>query len=189
MTGINYVFNAQNYVPDQGMPTHPEGKFPAIISNTLIRPTKDGTGGMFVVEFTTQVGRIEMRYNLWNSSAQAVDIAHKQLSALCYVTGVFNVDMNNEGASLRNAQCMIEVAKQRTNPEFNEVRRVLDRNGNEPGKTGAQQSQPGPAQQQPQAQPMQPIGQPQPQPQPQPAGWAGPGGAPQGNAPAWATSR
>lgn len=136
MTGFNYTFDASQYAPEQGGQAHPIGKFPAFISNTAIQPTKDNDGGMFVVEFTTEAGKISNRYNLWNQSQKAVDIAHKQLSALCHSVGVFRVDMQNEGAALRNARLMIEVGKQKDS-EYTEVKRVFDPNGNEPGKAGA----------------------------------------------------
>jgi hypothetical protein len=213
MTTFNYVFDATQYAPDQGMPAHPVGsKFPAYVSDTSIVPTKDNTGGMFVIEYTTQAGKINHRFNLWNQNQQAVDIAHKQLSAVSHATGVFKLDMNNAGAALRNAQLMIDVGKQK-DTEYTEVKRVYDRYGNEPGKTGGgtpqpqPQAQPGPQpgpgqqwqpnapgpQPQPQGGPAPQWG-PQSQPQPQgpqggaPGGW--PGGAPQGQpqggpAPQW----
>lgn len=212
MTGFNYTFDATQFAPDQGGPAHPVGKFRALISNTEVKPTKDGTGGMFVVEFTTEAGKISNRYNLWNNSQDAVRIAHGQLSALCHATGIHRVDMSNEGAALRNAQLMIEVGKQRGDETYTEVKRVYDVNGNEPGKAGAGPAAPaagpqgGPGfgapggftpQQPPQGQPGpgpaqggwgapqgQPQGQPQPGPQGAPQGAPGGWGQPQGAAPA-----
>lgn len=185
---MNGGFDARQFQPQQGTPAHPAGMFDAVISNTEIKPTKDGTGGIFAVEFTTPAGRIVRNYNLFNSSPQAVEIAHKELSALCHATGVFNLDYTNEGAALRNARCRIEVAPQARNPEYMEIKRVFDTQGNEPGRAPAN-SQPQPqggawgGQPQQQAQPQQqqqpPMqqapngnwqGQPQTQPQAQPQG-------------------
>lgn len=137
MTGFNYHFDATNIPPEQMVATLAPGKFRAQVLNTLIKPTKDEDGGMFVVTFTSEGGQIDMRYNLWNNSAKAVEIAHKQLSALCHATGVFKLDMNNEGAAIRGAWCVIEVAKQ-ANTEYMEVKKVFDVNGNEPGKPPTQ---------------------------------------------------
>lgn len=153
--GFNYQYDATQYDPNQGTPSHPVGKFPATVTNTSIVPTKNNDGGMFVVEFTTQAGKVSNRYNLWNANTQAVEIAHKQLSALCHSVGVFKLDMNNDGASLRNAQCTLQIGLQKGQPEggYTEIQRVFDRNGNEPGKSGAgPQPAGGPA---PQQQPMQ----------------------------------
>ncbi len=134
-------FDASQFTPSQAQGAHPAGVFDATISNTLIKPTKAADGGLFEVEFSTNSGRISNRYNLWNPSPQAVEIAHKELSALCYATGIFKLDFRNDGAALRNARCKIEVAKQ-ANSEYMEVKRVLDMNGNEPGRAPAPASVP-----------------------------------------------
>jgi hypothetical protein len=175
MSGFNYVFDATQYAPEQGGGSHPIGKFAAIISATSIKPTKENNGGMFVVEFETEGGRISSRYNLWNQSQKAVDIAHKQLSALCHATGVFRVDMSSEGASLRGQRCMIEVGLQggeQGEKGYTEVKKVFDPNGNEPGRPASAASAQAfqPTRQQPQA----PV-----QPQQQPAqAWGAPAQAP-----------
>lgn len=137
--GFTGTFDAQQFAPKQVGATHPTGKFPANISNTSIEPTKDGNGGMFIVEFTTPAGSIVMRYNLWNPSPQAVQIAQGQLSALCHATGVFKLDWQNDGAALRNARCQIEVVDQfdkgtKLPNGYTQVSKVYDTNGNEPGK-------------------------------------------------------
>lgn len=191
MAGFNYVFDAAQYAPEQAASAHPVGKFPAVVSKTEIKPTADGTGGMFAVEFTTNEGRISTRYNLWNQNAKAVEIAHKQLSALSHATGVFKIDMNNEGAALVNARCMIEVGKQKDS-DYVEVKRVYDASGFEPGK--APQNQGAAFGQQPVGQPLTPAqGNPTP-PQTAPAAnaWGAPNPvqqpqqqAPQPTQPAW----
>lgn len=201
MAGMNYVFDATQFNPEQGIGKHPTGKFPASISETSIEENKNKDGGYFSVTFTTPAGSIRKNYNLWYSNPtdgqkQAVEIANKSLSALCYATGVFKVGMTDEGAALRGARCQIEVTPQKNNPEYHEVSKVYDANGNEPGKApaaapqpaaGAQQggwsSQPAPA-----AQPA-PAPAPAPQQQPANAGWQqGPTAAP-GSAPPWAGNR
>ena len=193
-------FDANQHAPKQLGAIVPPGKWPFQISNTAIVPTKAGDGGMFVVDFNTPHGVAQMRYNLWNQSPKAVEIAHGQLSALCHATGVFKVNWQTQGAELRGAQGMIEVALQ--DPEkpdgYTEVKRVFDKNGNEPGKAPATAPQPqgngqawggspaasGAAQgQQPawgatQAQPQQPATQQAPQ------GWTQ--GPSSGQAPPWA---
>lgn len=145
MTAVQGSFDARQYQPQQGTPAHPPGMFEAQISNTEIKPTSAGTGGMFAVEFTTPAGRITRNYNLWNPSPQAVEIANKELSALCHATGVYNLDWTNEGAAMRNARCRIEVAPQTKNPEYMEIKRVFDMQGNEPGRPAQQQPQGGAA--------------------------------------------
>lgn len=172
-------FDANQFTPKQGGVSHPVGnKFPARISNTSIEPTKAGDGGMFVVEFTTPAGSIDMRYNLWNPNPQAVEISQGQLSALCHATGVFRLQWENEGAAMRSASCMIDVQQQTDKDgkptNYTRVSKVYDAAGNEPGKSQAQ------PQQQPQGgQPMQQnttggwaqTGQQQPQGQPAQGNW------------------
>lgn len=137
---INANFDASQFKPQYTMSGHPKGKYPATISNTEIRETKDKTGGMFIIEYTTQAGKIEDRFNLWNTSPQAVQIAQNQLSAVCYVTGIFKIDFNNDGAALRGAKLMIEVDDQKNKAGeptgYVEVSKIFDMQGNEPGKSG-----------------------------------------------------
>lgn len=187
---VNPNFDATNIPPQQGLAAHPPGMFDAFISDTSIENTKDGNGGMFCVEYTTPAGSIVQRFNLWNASQQAVEIANKQLSAVCHATGIFKLDWTNDGAALRNARLKIEVApqvdKKTKEPNgYMNVQRVFDVNGNEPGKGPAPNAggvmQPSSQPQQPPLQQnnsggwgTQPNPQPNPAPQTQPqtnAGW------------------
>lgn len=150
MAPINDQFDASGIQPQQGMSAHPPGMFDFQITNTRIVSTKDNSGGMFVVEFTSPAGRIENRYNMWNNSPQAVEIARKELSALCHAVGMFKLDFNNDGAALRGCRGKMEVVPQ-LNREgqpngYMEVKRVFDSNGIDPVDKarggGASQGQP-----------------------------------------------
>lgn len=180
----NTIFDATQFTPQQGGTAHPVGNFDAQITNTFAKGTKDQTGGMFVVEFTTPAGKIENRYQLWNQSTQAVEIAQKALSALCYSVGIFKISFPNNpdgspnmqmaGAELRGARCKIvvdyQIDKETKQPTaYVEVKKVLDMQGNEPGR-GVPTPQP---QQQPVQQPIQQA------PQQQPGGWGANGQSPQ----------
>ncbi len=157
-------FDATQHQPRQGGQAHPVGKFPFTITNTEIVPTKDGNGGMFVITFTSPSGEIVNRYNLWNNSAKAVEIAHGQLSALCHATGVFRLNFDNAGAELRGARGMMEIGYQKgseptaENPSggYVELKKVFDANGNEPGKAKvvAQPMSPAPVYNDPNATPQ-----------------------------------
>lgn len=185
------LFNAQQHAPVQGVPVHPVGMgFDAVITDTKKVPTgvtqdnPHGTGASFNVEFTTPAGKITNRYNLWNNNAKTVEISIGQLSALCHVTGVMQIDLSDQasaagvaGAALRNARCKIDVVQQyetvngeRKATQYTQIGRVLDIAGNEPGKASAGQVAP----QQPQVTQQQPMqqnpngGWAQPQQQPNP---------------------
>ncbi len=164
-------FDATKFNPEQGMAKHPVGKFPAIISGVSVEENNSKTGGYFSVLFTTQAGSIRKNYNLWfnnpsDGQKQAIDIASRQLSALCHAVGIIRL---GDGRELINARCQIDVTPQAKDERYNEVSKVYDANGDEPGKA--------PAAPQPQAAPAQPV-------QPQNGGWAPNGGASQTNAPA-----
>lgn len=157
---FNATFDASQFEPNQGGGAiHPPGTFDCMITNTSVDPTKDGTGGMFVVEISTPAGSSVRRFNLWNQSAKAVEIAHGQLSALCRAVGIFQVDFKNDGAALRNARCKVvidyQIDKETKQPtQYTEIKKFLDLAGNEPGKAPAQPQTVQQAQPQPGNQPM-----------------------------------
>lgn len=167
---VNWQFNANQYEPKQGMEGHPPAlKIPFTITSTAIQETKDKTGGMLVVDFTSTMGTVTHRYNINNASPKAVEIAYQQLSALCRAVNVYTIDGQNECAALRGAKGLMDVGYQKgeepgpNNPDakgYTELKRVYDLAGNDPSK---------PAQNQPQGQqptPQQPMQQAQPQAQP-----------------------
>lgn len=207
-------FDARSVQPQQGMSGHPAGMFGFTITNTYLQENSAKTGAMLVVEFTSDAGRIENRYNVSNPNPQAVEIAQKELSALCHAVNIYQVpypknpdgtpNMQMGGHTLRGGRGRMEVApqtdKQGKPNGYMEVKKVFDVNGNEPGKPGVQpqpQTQPQGVQQQ--SQPMQqntnggwsqgPSAQPQQQPtqqgNPGPA-WSNQGGGGQANpGPSW----
>lgn len=206
---VNWNFNANQYEPNQGMGIHPPAsKVPFTITNTAIIETKDKTGGMLVVDFTSPMGMIVQRYNINNQNAKAVEIAYGQLSALCRAVGIYQIDGQNECAALRGGKGLMDVGYQKgeePDPAFpdrkgyTELKRVYDINGNDPSKpAGApQQAQPQqttqPLQQQPggnwgqgsaPAQPTPPAP-PQLQQNPNPGQAWQPGGGGQQTAPPW----
>lgn len=184
-------FDATKFDPAQGMPSLPVGKHPVVIVNDEIKPTKDNSGGYLeltveIIDGPSKGMRGPMRLNLYNQSQQAVEIAHRQFSAICHAVGVYQV---NDGRQLHNIPFMVEVTLQR-DPEqakkgYTEISRVYDRNGNEPGKPGNQGAAAQPAQGGNQGgaawggQPQQQAPAQQQAPQGGNPGWGG--GQPQGN--------
>lgn len=170
-------FDATNIPPQQMGDKHPVGMFQFQITDTFGKANKDTPGGQFVVELTSPVGKVFNRYNLWNASEQAREIAHKELSALCHACGIFklsfeNLDPKDYGRELRGARGSMKVDLQdNSKPDgYIEVKKIFDINGNEPGKSGAN------AQPQPQKQPEPQNGswgnQQQQQPQQGSGGWS-----------------
>lgn len=210
MQAPQFQFNANQYEPNQGMSAHPPAqKVPFTISATSIVETKDKTGAMLVVEFTSPMGTVIQRYNIHNANPKAVEIAYGQLSALCRAVNIYQIDGSNECAALRGGKGLMDVGYQKgeePDPAFpdrkgyTELKKVYDLAGNDPSKpAAAQQNQPqsqqggaAPMTQQAGggwgAQPNQPAQQ-QPQPQQQPPQGGGqawqPGGAQQSGNPPW----
>ena len=214
MAQLLQAFNAQQFDPTQGGGSLPVGRHPVIIESSEVKANKANDGGYLQLKVKLidgpQMGTTgAYRLNLYHSNPQTAEIAHRQLSAICHVVGVFNVQ---DSAQLHNIPFIIEVGLQKgeeaAQKGYTEVKKVFDINGNEPGKAGqgAAQAQPQGqgsfSQQQPAQQPQQPQGgaewgqQPAQQPAAQPQGnapaWGGgqpaqqqPQGAPAGNAPAW----
>lgn len=142
------TYNANNYQPIQDVgSSHPPGRFQAMISGAEIKQNKEQTGGFLAVEFTTPAGKIVNRYNLWNKSEAAVDIARKQLSCLCRAVGRYELNFDNQqlpAYGLGGGQCQIEVVPQKDKEGketgYTEIKMILDMAGNDPAKPGQQQA-------------------------------------------------
>lgn len=142
---LNMNFNARTVDPTQRTGSNlPVGKHPVVITDSEVRATNDGNNGLLALELTVidgpskgQTG--EYRLNLYHqSSPKAVEIAQRQLSAICHVIGVYDV---NDSQQLHGKPFIVEVALQKGEEAqkngYTEVKKVYDINGNEPGKAGA----------------------------------------------------
>lgn len=142
---VAYSFNAQQHTPQYGGGGGlPVGKYKGVIVNSYTdNVEKNGmvTGGYLAFELTPIEGPLSGqkhtdRLNLHNTNPKVVEIANKQLSAYCHVTGKFQF---NDTAELHNIPFMFEIGLQKEpNPNgYTEVKAIFDVNGNEPGKAGA----------------------------------------------------
>ncbi len=86
------------------------------------------------------------RFNIYNSNPQAVQIAYKELSALCHVTNRLRLATEKD---LIGGQGLATIGPQTNNDKYSEVKQYKYTNGALPGANGQQQQQP---QQQPQQQ-------------------------------------
>lgn len=147
-------FDATTVDPATGGGNLPLGVHPAIIKSSAVKPTKDNTGGL--LELTVEIidGAHKgmqgvYRLNLWNANPQSVEIAGKQLSALCHVTNTWHLNAEPKGSELYNKPFKIVVEQQKApNDQYTQISAVLDIAGNAPvkGQAGAapqQQPQPG----------------------------------------------
>lgn len=105
-------FDASKIPEQQEFSALPEGPYTVIATSSEMKPTKSGTGQylQFVFEVLDgpQHGRkLWARFNLINPSPAAVDIANRELGALCRAVGVIKP---TESAELHNKPLIVEVA-------------------------------------------------------------------------------
>lgn len=149
MAKLVKAFDATTVDPEQGMSNLPVGRHKVVIESSDVKPTKDGSNGrvqfnLVIIEGESQGVTGAYNLNLYHSNPQTVQIAERQLSALCHVTGVMNLA---DTAQLHNIPFYIEVVKQ-TKGEgaekgYTEIKKVFDANGNEPKAGGNMQQNSG----------------------------------------------
>lgn len=176
-------FDARQVEPSSFAPPPVYGDYHVQIVDAEAKPTTDQTGGYLQLDLLILDpgpylnSKIPYRLNLFNKMQQTVEIAYRQLSAVCHVVGVFNVQ---DARQLMNIPFIATIGPQKDNPQYANVFAVKDLHGNIPGKAATQAV--------PQAVPQ--AAAPAPAPvAPAPAPWAPPGQAvqpPAPAAPAWA---
>lgn len=94
-------FNATNISHSQVFTPLPAGDYPAIITESEVKPTKDGQGQYLQLKLQIQGGEFSGRtlfdrLNLWNNNQQAQEIAQRTLSAICHAVGILQVGDSQE---------------------------------------------------------------------------------------------
>jgi hypothetical protein len=203
-----WSFDARTINPENafGGGAFPEGWYKVRISKSNIKPTNSDPQNSGKLELQCEVieggmqGRVYYwNLNVFNKNPQAVEIAYKQLAALCAVTGQYQVSaqqgVDTAVPMLHNIPFYLQlvVVPGQTGP-INNVKGIRDINGNEPGKTGS-----GPPMQQPAPPNVGPAGGPSwgspgapqaPSQMSAPGGWSPGPAAPAAGAPAgggWST--
>lgn len=175
MAALQQPFNPASVDPQAAMSQLPVGQHLVVAITSAIEATKDKTGGL--VKFTLSIAdgslrgmQGDYRLNLYNASQKAVEIAQKQLSALCHACGVNNLQ---DTAQLHNIPFVVVVTPQE-DPKYTQITGVKYADGSDirAGQFGS----PGAPQQQQQQQ-QQAASQPQQQPPQQPPQQAAPAGA------------
>jgi hypothetical protein len=90
-------FNAQEVEPQSDFEPIPAGDYTAMIVESEMKPTKNGNGEYLQLVFEVcdgqyQSRKIFARLNLNNPNQTAVDIAQRELSAICHAVGVLTPD-------------------------------------------------------------------------------------------------
>lgn len=107
----NYSFNARNVEPSKARENLPKGWYRCMVVGTDMKPTKKGNGSYIEITWKVLDGTFEnrqvwTRLNVKNENAQAVEIAEKDLSAICHATGVLEFRRHEE---LRNHTALVYV--------------------------------------------------------------------------------
>ena len=115
-----YNFNAESIEPNTSYDPIPAGWYQAIISNSEMKATHDGYGEYLsltlqVIEGNYQNRLVFARLNLKNANETAVDIAKKDLAAICRAVGVMSPQASEE---LHDKPLMIKVKVRAASGEY-----------------------------------------------------------------------
>lgn len=115
-----YNFNAEEVEPSSSFDPIPAGWYTAIISASEMKATRDGYGEYLSLTLQVIEGQYEnrlvfARLNLKNANDKAVDIARKDLAAICRAVGV----MSPQGSEqLHDIPLMIKVKVRAASGEY-----------------------------------------------------------------------
>ena len=115
-----YNFNAEEVEPSSSYEPIPAGWYRAIISASEIKPTRDGYGEYLSLTLQVIEGQyanrlVFARLNLKNANEKAVDIARKDLAAICRAVGVMSPQSSEE---LHDKPLMIKVKVRPASGEY-----------------------------------------------------------------------
>lgn len=138
-------FDPSTVEPTSFAPVPPMGDYHVRIVDSEVQPTADKQSGFlrFDLEILDpgpfQGAKVPYRLNLFNTKSQTtVEMAYRQLSALCWCT--VNGRAIQNAAELHGIAFMAKIGPQTDNPQYSNVFAVMDINGNLPkGMKGQQQ--------------------------------------------------
>jgi hypothetical protein len=123
-------FNSAEVEPAKPFEVLPAGNYSVVITSAAAKPTRDGRGEYLAIELKTTQGDTSNRklfYNitLTNASAQAEEIGHGQLAALCRAC---RVAVLRSPADIVNKMIRVKVAVEKrrdTGQDSNAVKGVI----------------------------------------------------------------
>lgn len=121
MAGLN-GFNANQVEPSQAFDPIPAGKYLAVITESEMKPTKNGSGQYLQLTFQILDGPYKGRFlwarlNLQNPNPTTIQIARQELSAICRAVGVMTPGDSTE---LHNIPLVIAV-RQKKRPDTGDI--------------------------------------------------------------------
>lgn len=121
-------FDATVVAPDQGIGDPlPTGWYNVQMDESEMKPTQDGTGAYLKVRFSVLDGQYQGRkvweqLNLRNNNPQTVEIAQKQLSAICHAVGVLKPAKSEE---LHGKPLKIRVGQKKAEGGYDAGNRIM----------------------------------------------------------------
>ena len=108
-------FKASEVAPQQsGYEPRPAGDYTMQVVNSDMRTTKSGTGQYLWLEFDILSGPVRGKYferlNLFNDNAKAVEIANRQLSAICNAIGLMTLQ-DSEQLHMKPLKVVLKVSE------------------------------------------------------------------------------
>jgi len=141
---VAFNFDANTVRPNAGAAdVLPSGVYTVQITNTEMKPTKDGAGAYLQVNMTVLDGdhkgaTVVDRLNLQNNNSKAVEIAYGTLSAICHVTGVLAMSDTGQLHGRPFKVKVLSTPRQDDPTKMgNELKGYYDVHGNEPGAGNA----------------------------------------------------
>lgn len=137
---LQQPFDATKVEPSSFAPPPVLSDYHVRIVESEAKPNSNGTGGYLqldieILDQGPYAGtKVPYRLNLYHTSQQTVEIAYRQLSAICHVTKVFNI---TDTRQLHGIPFMAKIGPQKDDPRYANVFAVMDINGVAPGKQGA----------------------------------------------------
>jgi len=127
------------------LPVSPKEGWPVVITGSeMVATANNANNGMLVLSLQIIDGEHRgdegtYRLNLYHDNAKTVEIANRQLSSVCHVTGKIDAKASEElhNIPFRAVVGLQKVAAGAEDKGYTEIKAVLDINGNAPGKSGA----------------------------------------------------
>jgi hypothetical protein len=150
MANLGQTFDSTKVNPDAGFDPLPAGDYIVMIIDSDMKPTKNGAGqylelSMQVIEGQYANRLIWDRLTLIHQNSKTVEIAQRQLSAICHAVGVMQVQ---DSVQLHNIPLKVRL-KYINDPQYgakNEVAGYKPAGQAAPGQAPAPQQAPAPAQ-------------------------------------------
>lgn len=117
-------FDASKVEPAKPFEAVPTGWYKCAMTASEGKPASTGAGNGYaeceytIIEGEYQGRKLFDRLNLWNTNPVAVEIAYKQMSAICHAVGVIQI---NDTALLHNRPLMVRAVLKPAGPGANGI--------------------------------------------------------------------